>query len=445
MSESEKRSGRKKRIFRHKDSILTELSRTDLNVQSLYHAFIIMIITGIVYSLLKDTLDNGRPDVAYYVSGFGPAEQQVTALVIWFPLQLAAFGVYPAFKLWEVARTRLGRVADVVCIILMIVYNLVAHAAVVTAIVNFNLPPVPALVLSVEQLRFTMKSYSFVRENAYKVIHPWNKDDETGPAIWYGGQMHPSVGTFSQYLYFLFAPTLLYRDFYPRIVRIRKLRVLSHLVKCCISVTFITIVGKEIFGATFPSNAKVLAKTFLTCMLWGLVMQFMAGYLFLHCWNNLFGELLRFADREFYSDWWTCTSFSQFYRKWNLLVHDWIKAYIYQDLKTLFNSTIYNKIAFFPTIIISAVFHEYVLWAPMRFVIPVLLVMFGVFGVILFILKPSSSSMAWNYMIHWGLHFGVSVMVFCYAMEFYARLICPEEENIVNTFFPRFYECFVKH
>ena len=36
-------------------------------------------------------------------------------------------------------------------------------------------------------------------------------------------------------------------------------------------------------------------------MLWGLVMQFMAGYLFLHCWNNLFGELLRFADREFYS------------------------------------------------------------------------------------------------------------------------------------------------
>jgi hypothetical protein len=86
-------------------------------------------------------------------------------------------------------------------------------------------------------------------------------------------------------------------------------------------------------------------------MLWGLVLQFMAGYFFLHSWHNLFGELLRFADREFYSvrrdsepwqniifhllvqDWWTCTSFSQFYRRWNLVVHDWIKAYIYQDLK----------------------------------------------------------------------------------------------------------------
>lgn len=104
----------------------------------------------------------------------------------------------------------------------------------------------------------------------------------------------------------------------------------------------------------------VLARTFLVCLLWGLVLQFMAGYFFLHSWSNLFGELLRFADREFYSvshsrhvvklvqatlaplaflslplsqDWWTCTSYSSFYRKWNLLVHDWIKAYIYQDLK----------------------------------------------------------------------------------------------------------------
>ena len=68
-----------------------------------------------------------------------------------------------------------------------------------------------------------MKSYSFVRENAYKVIHPWHKDDESGPAVWYGGQMHPNVGTFSQYLYFLFAPTLLYRDHYPRYVPARSI------------------------------------------------------------------------------------------------------------------------------------------------------------------------------------------------------------------------------
>lgn len=46
----------------------------------------------------------------------------------------------------------------------------------------------------------------------------------------------------------------------------------------------------------------------------------------------------------------------------------------------LFNSRLYNKVAVVPTILISGVYHEYVLWAPMRYVMPVLLVQFGVFG-----------------------------------------------------------------
>ncbi len=70
-----------------------------------------------------------------------------------------------------------------------------------------------------------MKSYSYVRENAYKVVYPWHKDDERGPAVWYGGQMLPTVGTFSQYFYFLFAPTLLYRDQYPRYVHVLSARI----------------------------------------------------------------------------------------------------------------------------------------------------------------------------------------------------------------------------
>ena len=45
-----------------------------------------------------------------------------------------------------------------------------------------------------------------------------------------------------------------------------------------------------------------------------------------------------------------------------------------------FRSKWYNRIASLPTILISAVFHEYVLWAPVRFVLPLLLFMFGFFG-----------------------------------------------------------------
>ena len=49
-------------------------------------------------------------------------------------------------------------------------------------------------------------------------------------------------------------------------------------------------------------------------------------------------------------------------------------------LLQLFQSKTYNRIASIPTILISAVFHEYVLWAPVRFVLPVLLCMFSSFG-----------------------------------------------------------------
>ena len=76
-----------------------------------------------------------------------------------------------------------------------------------------------------------MKSYSFIRENVYKILYPWHKDDESGPAVWYEGQMEPSVGSFSKYFYFLFSPTLLYRDNYPRYVM--SFRYITLLVCCC--------------------------------------------------------------------------------------------------------------------------------------------------------------------------------------------------------------------
>ena len=75
-----------------------------------------------------------------------------------------------------------------------------------------------------------MKGYSFIRENAYKVLYPWSKDDKFGPAEWYAGQMSPRVASFSQYLYFLFAPTFLYRDHYPRYASIM-LEYLSSVVQ----------------------------------------------------------------------------------------------------------------------------------------------------------------------------------------------------------------------
>lgn len=171
-----------------------------------------------VFSETTPHLMSRRPfvDMGYYTSGFGPMSKQLISVAIWIPLQAVVLLVYPTFLLWTALWHTFGRLANVLFIFLFIAYNVMAHCAVVYSIVSIDLPPVAAMFLSVEQLRWTMKSYSFIRENAYKVLNPWHKDEKTGPAVWYAGQMEPQVGSFSAYVYFLFCPTLLYRDRYPR-------------------------------------------------------------------------------------------------------------------------------------------------------------------------------------------------------------------------------------
>ena len=90
--------------------------------------------------------------MAYYVSGFGPMHQQLLAVLIWIPLQLAVFSIYPSFLLWQRLHTACGWAVNVPFIFLFALYNIVAHCAMLYCIVTFDLPPVPALFLSIEQV-----------------------------------------------------------------------------------------------------------------------------------------------------------------------------------------------------------------------------------------------------------------------------------------------------
>ncbi|KAJ1506689.1 hypothetical protein HMI55_001070 [Coelomomyces lativittatus] len=68
--------------------------------------------------------------------------------------------------------------------------------------------------------------------------------------------------------------------------------------------------------------------------------------------------LCRFADRNFYDDWWNCTTYNEFARKWNKPVHEFLFRHVYVSSMHKFNwpSSSANVFTFF----ISALFHEYV-------------------------------------------------------------------------------------
>ena len=46
-------------------------------------------------------------------------------------------------------------------------------------------------------------------------------------------------------------------------------------------------------------------------------------WMMFHSFLNTLGEILGFADRNFYSDWWNADDLFHFWKMWNLPVHRW--------------------------------------------------------------------------------------------------------------------------
>lgn len=73
------------------------------------------------------------------------------------------------------------------------------------------------------QIRFTMKSWAFIRSNLFRGMskHADNHkktdgDDAKVNCVADSRSLGSRCPDFSKHLYFLFAPTLVYRDNYPR-------------------------------------------------------------------------------------------------------------------------------------------------------------------------------------------------------------------------------------
>jgi diacylglycerol O-acyltransferase-1 len=75
------------------------------------------------------------------------------------------------------------------------------------------------------------------------------------------------------------------------------------------------------------------------------------------------GEILSFADRNFYNDWWNAEDIVTFWKSWNLPVHRWAVRHLY---KPLLSSGFTNNQASIGVFLISALLHEYLVSVPLR-------------------------------------------------------------------------------
>ncbi|EDO49468.1 predicted protein, partial [Nematostella vectensis] len=388
------------------------------HVQTIYNIFVALLAVFVLNTVIYDFIDTGRLSLDFSIMfwAFGKVS---TVINVWLVMLIMSLLIFPLFRFWHSSQSTWYHLPNIVWLVGYIGYIVVFCVFPIQEVYTHNLPPVSSIIILTEQIRLILKVHAFVRSNVPKVLYTSENENE--------------IPEFGQYLYFLFCPTLVYRDHYPMTPCIRWDYVVSNFfqVAMCILYTYYVFArfcvpvfrntGKE------AGNFKNLILSAFSCMLPGTMVLVLGFFAILHSWLNAFAEMTRFADRMFYKDWWNAPSYADWYRTWNVVVHDWLYTYIYKDLVQLTNNRNLSTVAVF---VVSAIAHEYVLMFAFRFFFPILFTMFGGVGLSFVFLKPSKHnkhSQWWNIFMWITLFLGNGLLMCLYSQEWYATQNCPRK------------------
>ncbi|XP_036772686.1 sterol O-acyltransferase 1 isoform X2 [Manis pentadactyla] len=410
------------KIFITRRSLLDELFEVD-HIRTIYHMFIALLILFILSTLVVDYIDEGRLVLEFSLISYAFGKLPV-AMWTWWAMFLCTLSIpYFIFQHW--ARGYSKSTHPVIyslfhCLLFMVFQIGVLGFGPTYVVLAYTLPPASRFIVILEQIRLIMKAHSFVRENVPRVLKSANEKSSTAP-----------VPTVNQYLYFLFAPTLIYRDHYPRTPTVRWGYVAMQFAQVFGCLFYVYYIFERLCAPLFrnikqePFSARVLVLCVFNSILPGVLILFLIFFAVLHCWLNAFAEMLRFGDRMFYKDWWNSTSYSNYYRTWNVVVHDWLYYYAYKDFLWFFTKK-FRSAAMLAVFAVSAVVHEYALAVCLNFFYPVLFVLFMFFGMAFnFIVNDSRKRPIWNVLMWTSLFAGNGVILCFYSQEWYARQHCP--------------------
>ncbi|KAK0541520.1 Sterol O-acyltransferase 2 (Sterol-ester synthase 2) [Tilletia horrida] len=168
----------------------------------------------------------------------------------------------------------------------------------------------------------------------------------------------PANVTYANFWDYLLVPTLVYELEYPRTKEIRPLYVLEKTLATFGTFFVIYVVTEHWIMPYQPQPSEPLLKTFLQLALPMMINYLLIFYIMFECICNAFAELTKFADREFYQDWWNATSMDVFSRKWNKPVHSFLLRHVYASSIT---AGIPKQQAMFITFLLSSLLHELVM------------------------------------------------------------------------------------
>lgn len=205
---------------------------------------------------------------------------------------------------------------------------------------------------ALENVRLMMKTISFLAE-----IHPpCNKVTN-----------NVSIG---QFTYFLFAPTLIYKSSYRKTNKPINWKAFTRFAsEFTVMVLVDAFFVKDFVVPGLERHQAILAekpeeyissyiRLFLLYVAQGALSLLFVAFAFVHCYSNAMAELLCFADRSFYKNWWATESPGEMWRKWNRIVGGWLSQYVYKPCIRAGFGRFWSLTA---TFAVSGFYHDHIL------------------------------------------------------------------------------------
>ena len=183
---------------------------------------------------------------------------------------------------------------------------------------------------------------------------------------------YPEFLEFFELMRFVFSPTFCFQLVYPLAPSIDWKEVIYRIYECSVCVFLLFYLGyQHILPVAAESVVFFEERDIFSILLATLNLSIPVTYFWLtsfflifHSFSNLSAELTRFQDRRFYQDWWNSGSLTEYWRKWNHPIHNWLVRHCYYPLV---RRGIDTNTARFLTFMVSAYFHEHITVATFRF------------------------------------------------------------------------------
>ncbi|KAI9854436.1 MAG: hypothetical protein M1824_000362 [Vezdaea acicularis] len=185
-----------------------------------------------------------------------------------------------------------------------------------------------------------------------------------------GHVTYPQNLNVPNYVDYILCPTLCYELEYPRTASVRWTQVLFKTLAVFGCIFLLTIISEEFILPVMAESALrledvhslteralILAES-ISMILFPFMITFLLVFLVIFEYVlGAFAEITRFADRQFYADWWNSVDWLEFSREWNIPVHHFFRRHVYGASRPHLS----RPTATLVTFLISAVGHELVM------------------------------------------------------------------------------------